>query len=87
MGVANQLAEGDLTAKIEVTSKDETGMLLAAMQNMVGKLSQIIGEVRGAADNLSSASEEVSRHGTIAVARPPANRRPAWKRPAPRWNR
>ncbi len=58
--VANQLSEGDLTVKIEVTSKDETGMLLGAMQAMVSKLSQIIGEVRGAADNLSSASEEVS---------------------------
>ena len=60
VGVANQLAEGDLTAKIEVNSTDETGMLLAAMQNMVGKLSQIIEDVRSAADNLSSASEEVS---------------------------
>ncbi len=60
VSVANQLAEGDLTAKIEVTSKDETGMLLAAMQSMMGKLTQIITEVRGAADNLSSASEEVS---------------------------
>jgi len=58
--VANQLAQGDLTARIEVNSKDETGMLLAAMQNMVGKLSQIITEVRSASDNLSSASEEVS---------------------------
>jgi methyl-accepting chemotaxis protein len=60
VGVANALAEGDLSAKIEVTGKDETGMLLAAMQTMVGKLSQIISEVRGASDNLSSASEEVS---------------------------
>ncbi|HUW26951.1 MAG TPA: methyl-accepting chemotaxis protein [Gallionella sp.] len=60
VGVANQLAAGDLTANIEVTSKDETGMLLTAMQNMVGKLSEIIGEVRGAADALSGASEEVS---------------------------
>jgi methyl-accepting chemotaxis protein len=60
VNVANQLADGDLTAKIEVKSTDETGMLLQAMQNMVGKLSQIITEVRGAADNLSSASEEVS---------------------------
>ncbi|WP_435627179.1 methyl-accepting chemotaxis protein [Candidatus Ferrigenium straubiae] len=58
--VANRLAEGDLTVKVEVTSKDETGQLLSAMQNMTGKLSQIIGEVRGAADALSSASEEVS---------------------------
>ena len=60
VGVANLLAAGDLTAKIEVTSKDETGMLLAAMQTMTGKLSQVIGEVRGSADALSSASEEVS---------------------------
>ena len=58
--VAKRLAEGDLTAHIEVTSRDETGQLLSAMQNMVAKLSQIIGEVRGSADALSSASEEVS---------------------------
>ena len=60
VGVANQLAAGDLTATIEVTSSDETGQLLQAMKNMVGKLSQIIGEVRGSADALSSASEEIS---------------------------
>jgi len=58
--VANQLAAGDLTARIEITSKDETGLLLTAMKEMVEKLSQIIGEVRGSADALSSAAEEVS---------------------------
>ncbi|MFW9270308.1 methyl-accepting chemotaxis protein [Pseudomonas sp. NR3] len=58
--VAEQLAEGNLNAKIDGGSKDETGMVLNAMQNMVGKLSHIIGEVRNAADNLASASEEVS---------------------------
>jgi len=58
--VANALAEGNLTVKIDVTSRDETGILLGAMQAMVGKLSQIISEVRGAADNLSSASAQVS---------------------------
>ena len=60
LNVANALAEGDMTARIEVNSQDETGQLLQAMKNMVGKLSGIIGEVRGAADALSSASEEVS---------------------------
>jgi len=60
VGVANQLAAGDLTATIEVTSRDETGQLLTAMQNLVSKLSSIIGEVRGSADALSSASEEIS---------------------------
>ena len=60
VNVANSLAEGDFSVRIEVQSKDETGMLLGAMKNMVEKLAQIITEVRSAADNLSSASEEVS---------------------------
>lgn len=58
--VATQLASGDLTARITIDRGDETGRLLTAMQTMVGKLSQIISEVRSASDNLSSASEEVS---------------------------
>ena len=58
--LAQRMAEGDLTATVEVDSKDETGMLLLAMQTMVGRLSQIIAEVRGAADNLTSASGQVS---------------------------
>ena len=58
--VASQLAEGNLAVKIDGGSKDETGQVLTAMQVMVGKLSQIIGEVRNAADGLASASEEVS---------------------------
>ncbi|HJW27520.1 MAG TPA: methyl-accepting chemotaxis protein [Rhodocyclaceae bacterium] len=58
--VANQLAEGDLTVHIEVASQDETGQLLQAMQAMVAKLAQIIGEVRNAAEALTEASGQVS---------------------------
>jgi len=58
--VANQLAEGDLTVRLEIDRKDETGQLLAAMQAMVNKLSQIISEVRSSASALASASEEIS---------------------------
>jgi methyl-accepting chemotaxis protein len=57
---ANSLAEGDLTMKIESTSKDETGLLLTAIQNMVGKLSQVVTDVNNGAQSLSSASEQVS---------------------------
>ncbi|MCW5625356.1 MAG: methyl-accepting chemotaxis protein, partial [Burkholderiales bacterium] len=46
VGISNALAAGDLTTRVEVSSKDETGLLLTAMQNMVGKLSHIISEVR-----------------------------------------
>ncbi|HZX30208.1 MAG TPA: methyl-accepting chemotaxis protein [Rhodocyclaceae bacterium] len=58
--VANQLADGDLTAHIDVSSKDETGQLLSAMQAMVARLAQIIGEVRNAAEALTDASGQVS---------------------------
>lgn len=57
---AEQLADGNLGTHIEAGAKDETGMVLNAMRNMVGKLAHIIGEVRNAADNLASASEQVS---------------------------
>ena len=57
---ASRLAEGDLTVKMESDSKDEVGQLMSAMQNMIGKLTQIISEVRVAADNLTNASGQVS---------------------------
>ena len=60
LNAASRLAEGDLTVKLESNSKDEVGQLMAAMQNMIGKLTQIIGEVRTAADNLTNAAGQVS---------------------------
>jgi methyl-accepting chemotaxis protein len=58
--VANRLSEGDLTVRIEVTSKDELGQLLQAMQNMLSKLTQVVTEVNGGAEALAGAAEEVS---------------------------
>jgi methyl-accepting chemotaxis protein len=60
LNAASRIAEGDLTVKIESNSKDEVGQLMSAMQNMIGKLTQIIGEVRTAADNLTNAAGQVS---------------------------
>jgi len=60
LNAANRLAEGDLSVKLESDSKDEVGLLMRAMQNMIGKLTQIIGEVRTAADNLTNAAGQVS---------------------------
>ena len=42
LNAATALAEGDLTVRIESASKDEVGLLMNAMQNMIGKLTQII---------------------------------------------
>ena len=61
VAVADQLAQGDLTAHISTTARDETGLLLRSMGNMVGKLSSIIGEVNGAAEALNNAAGQVSQ--------------------------
>ncbi|NOZ67815.1 MAG: HAMP domain-containing protein [Deferribacteres bacterium] len=58
--ITNRVADGDLTMDIEVTSRDETGRLLAAMKNMVKKLRTIVGEVVASADNVLTGSQEMS---------------------------
>jgi methyl-accepting chemotaxis protein len=60
VSAASRIAEGDLTVRLDTDSKDEVGLLMRAMQNMTVKLTQIIGEVRTAADNLSNAAGQVS---------------------------
>lgn len=58
--VANRLAEGDMTVKIESTTRDEVGQLLSAMQHMTQRLTQVVAEVNAGAEALAGASEEVS---------------------------
>jgi methyl-accepting chemotaxis protein len=60
IGVADRLAEGDLTEEIEVKSKDEIGKLLIAMKNMVAKLKSVVADVKSAADNVASGSQQLS---------------------------
>jgi methyl-accepting chemotaxis protein len=58
--VANQLAQGQLTAKVGATRNDETGQLLRAMQHMIDNLSHVVSEINGGAQAIASASEQVS---------------------------
>ena len=60
VAAANALADGNLSVKIEVKSKDETGQLLTAMCGMVAKLSTVVSEVKSSAQALSGASSQVS---------------------------
>jgi len=57
---ANRLAEGDLTVSIDSKSRDEAGLLLLAMKQMIAKLTQVVSDVNNGAQALASASEEVS---------------------------
>ncbi len=61
VAVADELAQGNLTVRIAVDSKDETGLLKQSMSNMVGKIAHIIGEVNTASEALNSAASQVSQ--------------------------
>src|SRR5271165_5590748 len=57
---AQGIAAGDLTRQIVVTNHSETGKLLQAMQEMSGRLSGIIRDVREGSAAVASAAQQVS---------------------------
>ncbi|NLY41718.1 MAG: HAMP domain-containing protein, partial [Desulfovibrionales bacterium] len=57
---AQKIAEGDLTAHVDVDQKDELGILATALRDMVAKLREIVSEVQSASDNVASGSEQLS---------------------------
>ena len=58
--IAKMVATGDLTSRIEVTSRDETGQLLQALRDMNHALVNIVNEVRSGTDTISSASQQIA---------------------------
>src|SRR5471032_3119014 len=58
--VAQTVAKGDLTSRIEVTTNDETGLLLQALKEMNGNLQKIVGEVRNGTDAIATASSQIA---------------------------
>jgi methyl-accepting chemotaxis protein len=57
---ARRVANGDLTGTIEVTSKDEAGDLLQALQDMNGNLLRIVSQVRTGTETIATASSEIA---------------------------
>ena len=58
--VVRRIAGGDLTAKIRVKAGDTTS-LIAAMNDMVMKLTSIINEVRNSTESINTASREIAQ--------------------------
>jgi methyl-accepting chemotaxis protein len=57
---AKQVADGNLDAKIDLDTKDETGQLAESLLEMIQKLRAIVLEVKGSSENVSAGSEELS---------------------------
>lgn len=60
VNVASRVASGDLTSKIDVKSKDETGKLMQALKDMNDSLLQIVGDVRVSVDFITTTSKEIA---------------------------
>ena len=60
VALAETVASGDLTRRIDATSRDETGALLRALRHMNDSLVQIVTEVRGGTDTIAGASGEIA---------------------------
>jgi methyl-accepting chemotaxis protein len=57
---AEELAQGNLTASLDVDQKDEIGALAAALREMRDQLVGVVRDVQSASNNVASGSEEMS---------------------------
>jgi len=71
VGLANSVAQGDLTQSVEVSTNDEIKDLVVALDTMQEKLRDVVSDATAAANNvaagsqqLSAASEELSQGST-----------------------
>lgn len=57
---AQKIANGDLTAKIEINQKDEVGQMVSSLQEMSSNLTTIVEDIINGANNIAQASLEMS---------------------------
>jgi methyl-accepting chemotaxis protein len=60
VNVAKAMSEGDFTQTIHTDQKDEIGILAGALNDMIGRIGQVVADVQGASSNVSSAAQATS---------------------------
>lgn len=60
IGLAESIAAGDLSVRIEQNRGDEVGQLLAAMQRMANNLREMVGRLQGGVAQISSSAQTLS---------------------------
>ncbi len=61
VAAARQVAAGDLTTDVEVTTRDETGDLMGALKTMNESLARIVKDVRDGCESIASASSQIAQ--------------------------
>ncbi|QYM95755.1 methyl-accepting chemotaxis protein [Dickeya ananatis] len=69
LSLAEQIAQGDLTATITVNRRDELGQLMTAMNQMNHKLRDMIGAIREGVNHVASAASEIAAGNTDLSSR------------------
>jgi methyl-accepting chemotaxis protein len=57
---ARQIADGDLSADVDIHSKDEIGELAAAFRGMTGNLNEVLGGINAASEQVSSGAKQLA---------------------------
>lgn len=83
--LADRVAAGDLTSRIDATGKDETAQLLSALQRMNDNLVNIVGQVRSGTDSIATATRQMpiptgtaTRRGKSCKVQPPRRCHAPW---------
>ena len=61
VGVAEAIAEGDLTSPVRVAGRDEIAQLMKALSAMQGSLGSVVGNVRSNSESVATASSQISQ--------------------------
>jgi methyl-accepting chemotaxis protein len=69
VAVANEVAHGNLSAKIHVTGNDEVGQLLQSLQEMQDNLGKLVSSVRQGSEGVATASAEIAQGNNDLSAR------------------
>jgi methyl-accepting chemotaxis protein len=60
VALANRVADGDLSARIGSSARDETGALISALGRMNDNLAGLVSQVRTGADTIATAASEIA---------------------------
>jgi len=61
VGIARAVSAGDLAMEFRADGQSETGLLLGALHEMKTRLAHIVGDVRGNAEGVATASAQISQ--------------------------
>jgi methyl-accepting chemotaxis protein len=60
VGVLKTVADGDLTKKLDIDTKDEVGQMALALNRAIESMRSTLDEVRGSADNVASSAQQLA---------------------------